>query len=219
MRRCNEPNPEHADAACVQPEGRHIDHLDGKGRLWSNAPVQEQIARAPKRRKGGGRGNSNASAEAIKRIQEAAASAQPERRVNPLADGRPFNGPGKAASMDAVETSAYSLDDRTTFFLAMAEVATRQETLTTNDAWDLLEARAWTRTQHANYVGVVGRMGASIGLWERIPGKILNTSGNGHSEDDGVVRYRSRVLGRDLDEIAPLVVEKASAGRLDSKEV
>lgn len=212
MRRCGEPHPEAVESVCIQPEGRHLDHVSASGLLWPNTPVVEALARAPQRRtKSAGRRRGDASAQAKERIRAIAAKAAPERRVNPLADGRRgFNGPTKEQAMDTAEASVTSADDRTTFFLAMAEVATTRASLTTNDAWDLLEARGWQRTGHANYVGVVGRMGASIGLWEATEERAKNTSGNFHSADDGVRVYRSLVCGADFAQIAPLVIERAA---------
>jgi len=125
---------------------------------------------------------------------------------------RPFNLLTKDEGMALAATSRASEEFRRTFFLAMAEVATRQEYLTTNDAWDLLEARGYRRSGHAQAAGTVGPSGQAIGLWRRTEQKALNTSGNLHSSDDGVRVYQSLIVGKDFEtEVAPVVVEKARA--------
>lgn len=125
---------------------------------------------------------------------------------------RPINLLSKAEGMELAATSRASEEFRRTFFLAMAEVATKQEFLTTNDAWDLLEIRGYRRSGSAQATGTIGPSGRSIGLWARTEQKSINTSGNLHSTDDGVRVYQSLVVGKDFEtEVAPMVVEKAQA--------
>lgn len=124
---------------------------------------------------------------------------------------RPINVHTKDEGMALAATSQASEEFRTTFFLAMAEVATRQHFLTTNDAWDLLESRGYSRSGSAQAVGTVGPSGCSIGLWKRTDQKALNTSGNLHSADDGVRVYASLIVGKDFADVADAVRTKAAA--------
>lgn len=128
-------------------------------------------------------------------------------------DRRPHNTRTRAEGEADAATSERSASFRAIFYAAMAEVATRQERLSTNDAWDLLESRGYSRTTatNANAAGTAGRVGAGMGWWVRTDEKILNTSGNLHSSDNLVFVYRSLIVGADLSAILPHVEAKAIA--------
>lgn len=133
-------------------------------------------------------------------------------------DKRPINVLSKDEGMALAATSQASEDFRETMFLAMAEVATMHEFFSTNDAWDLLEARGYTRSGSAQATGTVGPSGCSIGLWKRTDQKAINTSGNLHSTDDGVRVYKSLIRGKDFAEVATPVRIKARALREKAEE-
>lgn len=129
----------------------------------------------------------------------------------PAPPARPINRLSKDEGMYLAAASRAAEDFRLTFFLAMAEVATRQEYITTNDAWDLLESRGYRRSGTAQSVGTIGPSGQSIGLWKRTEQKDRNTSGNLHSTDDGVRVYRSLIVGWSLDSVRERVEDKVEA--------
>lgn len=198
MRRCNETNPEHPALVCIQPEGRHLDHLDAAGGMWPNTLVREAMARAPKKRRGGGRDRSKASADARAQITEMAARARHEARVNPLADGR------RAAStgIPAEAVVAWSKEE---WAKHAAEVFhsflhTRTEPFTTPEhVWPLLDAPGEMRA-----MSLVVQALLRAGLIEEVGSKRLRDT---YRTRDGVEFamnklvpiYRSLMVGQMLD--------------------
>lgn len=194
MPRCGAEHPEDAKRTCILFGTGHADHMDLTGH-WQDPQV---LAASAERRANSKRG---------RRSRQTQARHDLAGLVQKVIEG-------KAEGMARAATSETSRPFRTTFFLAMAELATTSEFVSTNTTWELLEARGYQRKGHANAAGTVGPSGVKLGLWE-VVSREKNTSGNYHSTDDVVNVYRSKIRGQLFADIAS-IIEQHEAQRAAS---
>jgi hypothetical protein len=210
MARCGAPHPEDASRTCIAKVGIvHDSHWDKSPDPWPNVEVQGREA-VQKRTQGKG----------IKRDLEQLANAGAEAIDQFRGGSRPINIGTKEEGMAEAATSRESEDFRRLFFLTMVEVATVRQEFSTNDVWDLLESRGYSRSRNtsAQATGTVGPSGCSLGLWGRTGARINNSSGNGHSIDNKVRVYTSRILGNRIEDHVPQVDERLAELREKARE-
>lgn len=203
--KCGAAHPEVPGRTCIR-KGSHASHVGSEGEPWPNVEVREreEIRRKHPIRKPGGKSSLAAALGP-------AAEARNENLANEIRSFNIFD--GKEDGMAQVATSIASEDFRRIIFMAMADVATQMERFSVNNAWDLLEARGYSRDRgvSAQVTGTIGRSGQGLGLWEYTGDEEENRSGNGHSKDKDVNVYRSKILGRDLEEFVDRIDAKVDA--------
>lgn len=195
MSTCGAAHPEAPSRTCIYPAGHKMaDHVDAKG-AWPNTDpeVVEALHRAknPPKRKSKKSEMVHVHGEAQKALDEARAE---EQRQQVLARYPMYS---KESGMATSATSEVSRDFREVFWFHMKEVAKAMEEFSTNDVWELIEARGIRKDQFETRqaTGTLGPRGVREGHWVDTGRDIKNTSGNGHSKEQVSV-YRSLIVGR-----------------------
>lgn len=212
--KCGAPNPEAPGMTCyLKPP--HANHVDIAGGKWSNTPLREdeKVRRENPIRKPGKRASKRLLSATARAAEARRKALEAERIAAGVSDFSPINiWDGTEDGMIAAATSQASEDMRRRLLRAMAQVATQQERLSTNDAWALLISQGYVRPKNvsAQAAGRVGDIGCGLGLWGKTGKKELNRSGNGHSTDNRVRIYQSQILGRDYSEFEETIDIKAT---------
>lgn len=176
MAKCRSPHPEDPTRLCILPPSGHASHTDRDGPPWEDPDRVREVARTRPRSK---KDLTSTAAEWI-------AGTRPERHV--------VDGFTKASGMTATQTSEASADFRTLFQNAVRRVALTHPEFSSNEVWDLLKAEGYRKTGSHQAAGpTMSSWAVKQGLCVPTDRTVENTSGWGHSTDNGVRVYRSLV--------------------------
>lgn len=203
---CGVPDPDNPEVTCTKGTYFHANHSAGSGRAWEDAGAAQQAVRRAAERP-------TATAADVRRgVRQMASSVRSGQDCS--LPPRPNPGPryiNIGSFEDRIREVLHSRDQggwALMLFLALVEEATRKEMVSTNDAWDLIDARlavqglSRPKDLKVQKAGLIGGQGQALGYWVNMGEefKIPNTSGNGHSGVP-ICQYRSDILGQNVADL------------------
>lgn len=179
---CGAKHPDDQNRTCMV-RGKHADHMDIHG-TWTDPETEQRIALVREQRRAGGRKGTR------KRVNSLAAAAI-RGREETIGEQR-----AKHSGMEQA-LHATPEDFREGFLAAVRDLAERQESLTSDDVWEVLEARG-IDTESRAAVGPLMASAAKKGWLKKTDERAVSNR-PGSKARDGLSVWQSLLFAGSMD--------------------